>query len=69
MARWVRIALSVVVSLAALVAAVRLVAPADTTSSVRRQLVFLRHELEAGHRPDPAHRRRDHRRPGAAPRA
>ncbi|MFI5958831.1 hypothetical protein [Cryptosporangium sp. NPDC051539] len=36
------------ISLLALGASVRLLAPADTTSSVRRQLTFLRAELESG---------------------
>ena len=43
-----RFALAVVISAVALVGAVRLTAPADTASSVRRQLVFLRSSLEDG---------------------
>lgn len=37
-----------VVTLLALIASVRLIAPADTASSVRRQLVYLRSQLSSG---------------------
>jgi hypothetical protein len=48
MARLVRLVLAVAISAVALVGAVRLTAPADTTSSVRRQLAYLRSSLEDG---------------------
>jgi hypothetical protein len=48
MARLLRIILSVAVGVVALAATVRLVAPADNPSGVRRQLAFLRQELEHG---------------------
>jgi hypothetical protein len=48
MARLVRVVLAVAISAVALVGAVRLTAPADTTSSVRRQLAYLRSALEDG---------------------
>jgi hypothetical protein len=48
MAKALRLLLAVMISAAALIRTVRLVAPADTPSSVRRQLVHLRHELDTG---------------------
>src|SRR3569832_1968177 len=48
MLRVARLALAVLISACALIGAVRLVAPADGDTGVRRQLVFLRHELESG---------------------
>ncbi|MEV4347877.1 hypothetical protein AB0J83_25760 [Actinoplanes sp. NPDC049596] len=48
MLRVVRLVLAVLVSAAALLGAVRLVAPADGDSGVRRQLAFLRQQLESG---------------------
>lgn len=46
--RLARFALLAMITLVAVAAAVRLVAPAETPSSVRRQLAFIREELESG---------------------
>ncbi|GAA2604340.1 hypothetical protein [Paractinoplanes durhamensis] len=48
MARVLRLLLAAAISVVALVGAVRLIAPPDHTSSVRRQLTFLRSALEDG---------------------
>ncbi|SNY56930.1 hypothetical protein [Paractinoplanes atraurantiacus] len=48
MARVVRLVLAMLISAVALTGVVRLVAPADGDSGVRRQLAFLKHELESG---------------------
>jgi hypothetical protein len=48
MAKILRLLLAVAISAAAALAVVRLVAPADGDSGVRRQLAFLRQELESG---------------------
>jgi hypothetical protein len=47
-ARLARIVAAIIVSVVALGGAVRLVGPAQTTASVRRQLAFLRSELDGG---------------------
>src|SRR5690242_16351113 len=48
MAKLLRLLLAGVITAAAAFPAVRLVAPADGASGVRRQLAFLRSELESG---------------------
>ena len=48
MSRLPRLLLPAVITAAAAIAVVRLVAPADGTSAVRRQLAFLRASLESG---------------------
>ncbi|MGX6602992.1 hypothetical protein ACWKSP_12760 [Micromonosporaceae bacterium Da 78-11] len=48
MAKLLRVLLAAAISAAALIGAVRLIAPADTASSVRRQLIYLREELDSG---------------------
>lgn len=48
MGKVVRVVLATIVSVVALIGAVRLVAPADTATSVRRQLAYLRSALDAG---------------------
>ncbi len=48
MAKILRLLLAVAITAAAALAVVRLVAPADGDSGVRRQLAFVRHELESG---------------------
>jgi hypothetical protein len=48
MGRVVRVGIFSVITLLALIASVRLIAPADTAPSVRRQLVYLRAQLDAG---------------------
>ncbi|MFG1991799.1 hypothetical protein ACGFJ7_17670 [Actinoplanes sp. NPDC048988] len=48
MARVVRLLVAVLISAFALLGAVRLVAPADGASGVRKQLAFLKHELQSG---------------------
>ena len=46
--RLVRLTAAIIISVVALAGAVRLVGPAETTSSVRRQQTFLRAALEDG---------------------
>lgn len=48
MAKVLRLVLASAIGVVALIAAVRLVAPAETPSSVRRQMAYLRSELESG---------------------
>ena len=48
MLRVLRLVLAIAISAAAVLGVVRLVTPADGDSGVRRQLAFLRHELESG---------------------
>ncbi|MBU2662699.1 hypothetical protein KOI35_04190 [Actinoplanes bogorensis] len=48
MLRVLRLVLAIAISAAAALGVVRLVTPADGDSGVRRQLAFLRHELESG---------------------
>jgi hypothetical protein len=48
MAKVLRLLLAMLISASALIGTVRLVGPADTPSSVRRQLVHLRQELDGG---------------------
>jgi len=48
MGRVVRLVLATAVSVVALIAAVRLIAPADSPSGVRRQLAYLRDQLDHG---------------------
>ena len=53
--RLLRVAVALAIVVGALIAAVRLVAPADDPASVRRQLAFLRSELASGAAEDAQH--------------